>query len=526
MFLLSNIFNSNYYHAYWLTIGLLSCQQGAIKEDESKARAYYLSVSGNDLDNGSKAKPWKTISHLNDQLLKAGDSVYFEGGQIFTGGIFIDSNEMGTTGKPIVVTSYGNGKAIIDGTNATALTVNRSSFINILNLGFKGSGRKTGNTKDGVIINNSNNIYIDSLSVSGFQKSGLLVYASANVEVNRVYAYDNGFAGIHIIGRNGKTDCHDILIRNCLAENNPGDPTNLTNHSGNGILAGYCKKVTIEYCAASNNGWDMPRTGNGPVGIWTYESDSVVIQHCIAYRNKTSPGASDGGGFDLDGGVTNAVIQYCLSYENQGSGFGLFQYAGASNWYNNVIRYNISENDGAVTTHCAGILIWNSSDVADQLKDCFIYNNTIYNSKAPAIAYATESKNQGFRFYNNIFIGKDDIVTGKETNSIYLGNNWYSLTNGFLIDGSTSFQNWATTYNKEKYNNQLVGMNVNPSFVNPGIAAITAPSQLNTFTNYQLPAGSLLRTQGLDVLQLFTIDNGGKTFNQSTTPSKGIGACF
>src|SRR5436190_17235380 len=135
----------------------------------------------------------------------------------------------------------------------------------------------------------------------------------------------------------------------CRADNNPGDPTNLTNHSGNGIVVGNCRNVLIEYCTATNNGWDMPRIGNGPVGIWPYEADSVIIQHCISYRNKTAPGAADGGGFDLDGGVTNSVIQYCLSYENEGSGYGIFQYWSAGNWKNNTLRYCISINDGKIT---------------------------------------------------------------------------------------------------------------------------------------------------------------------------------
>jgi hypothetical protein len=46
----------------------------------------------------------------------------------------------------------------------------------------------------------------------------------------------------------------------------PGDPSILNNHSGNGIVVGNAEKVTIEYCEAANNGWDMPRQGNGPVG--------------------------------------------------------------------------------------------------------------------------------------------------------------------------------------------------------------------------------------------------------------------
>ena len=146
----------------------------------------------------------------------------------------------------------------------------------------------------------------------------LFVYSSSSITITHVNAYENGFAGISIEGEYGTKNSRQILIADCVVENNPGDPSNFKNHSGNGIIAGNCKSVTIEYCIATNNGWDMPRIGNGPVGIWCYEADSVTIQYCISYKNKTSKGADDGGGFDLDGGVTNSIIQYCLSYENHG----------------------------------------------------------------------------------------------------------------------------------------------------------------------------------------------------------------
>lgn len=526
MFFAAPVSKNIFYPAILFIAGLTSCQHAFIHNNTKAGRAWYLNASGNDANNGSKYKPWKTISKLNSIRLSAGDTVYFAGGQTFTGSILLDSNDRGADEKPIVLTSDGAVNATIDGGGGTALTAYQTNYITITNLHCTGSGRKTGNTKDGVIINSSHHILIDSLSINGFQKSGLLIYSSTNVNVNRVYAFDNGFAGIFVTGLSDKNDCRNILIRHCLAENNPGDPTNLTNHSGNGILAGMCSNVTIEYCSATNNGWDMPRVGNGPVGIWAYEADSVLIQNCISYRNKTATGASDGGGFDLDGGVTNSIIQYCLSYENQGSGFGIFQYSGAGNWYNNTVRFSISENDGAVTAGCAGVLIWNSSGDTSQFRNFMMYNNTIYNTKAPAIAYDKQSKNAGFHFYNNIFIGKDSIISGKETNSTYLGNDWYSLQSGFNINGFTDFQTWANTNNKEKYNHQITGFNINPSFTHPGQAAITDAASINTFINYQLPANSILLNSGQDLHALFMIENGGKTFNGTGAAAKGLGACY
>lgn len=497
---------------------LFSCTQ-------QQGKAYYFSHSGNDDNDGSISAPFKSVDKLNALQLHAGDTVFLAGGQAFNGSIFLDSSDSGLENQPVVITSYGAGNAIIDADTATALTLHQCRFVQIKNLQCKGRGRKQGNTRDGIIVNECNNIALDSLSVKGFQKAGLLVYNSADIDINRVYTTENGFAGISVSGAGKKTDCSNIRIRYCRAENNPGDPTNLTNHSGNGIIAGYCKNVTIEYCTATNNGWDMPRKGNGPVGIWCYEADSVIIQHCISYRNRTSPGAADGGGFDFDGGITNSIIQYCLSYENEGSAFGLFQYAGAGNWYNNTIRYCISENDGSVSAAQAGVFVWNSSDDPTQLKDCYFYNNTIFNSKGAAISYEAQSMHSGFHFYNNIFVSKDSLMLGKNTGSHFAGNNWYGLKNGFNINGISTLQEWAAKNKEEMYNGKLAGLNINPQFDNTA-TVITDPDSLKYFNKYQLPASSVLRTSGINLQAAFNINNGAKTFNQTDASENGIGACF
>lgn len=515
-----NLPAANIFMAFFI---LYSCSTVKLPE---KASVYYVSPSGSDSNDGSITSPWKTINKLNAIQLKGGDSVCFEGAQIFAGNIVIDSADAGMNGKPVTITSYGNGKAVIDGGNGTAMTITNTKFIAVNNLQFTGAGRKTGNTKDGVFISYAENIVIDSIDVSGFQKSGLLIYSSRNVEVTKVYAFDNGFGGITASGEKQKSDCRNITISYSKAENNAGDPTNFNNHSGNGILVGLCRNVTIEYCAATNNGWDMPRKGNGPVGIWCYEADSVTIQYCISYKNRTSPGSADGGGFDLDGGVTNSVIQYCLSYENEGSAFGLFQYDGASNWYNNTVRYCISENDGSVSAAHASIFIWNSSMDTNQLRDCYIYNNVIYNEKGAAISYEPQSANTGFRFYNNIFVGRDSLILGKETNSTYLGNNWYSIKGGFNAEGFQNFQQWATAKRKETLNGNLVGLNVNPSFNKAGGTTVIQPAGLKAFDSYKLPANSVLRNSGLNLEQLFGIKTGDKTFNQTAASQNGIGAIF
>src|SRR5207244_3991528 len=153
--------------------------------------------------------------------------------------------------------------------------------------------------------------------VSDFRVAGISTGGDVNSRVTRVDAHDNGGAGIETYGDHaGMPISRNLYIGNCRARNNPGDPKNRDSHSGSGIVVGGVDGVLIEYCEASNNGWDMPRQGNGPVGIWGWNCNRLTIQHCISHHNR-SPGL-DGGGFDLDGGVTNSFLQYNLSYENAG----------------------------------------------------------------------------------------------------------------------------------------------------------------------------------------------------------------
>ncbi len=399
----------------------------------ASGHSYFLSSSGNDGDKGSKAHPWRTINRLNAVRLHPGDTVFLQAGQTFEGSLDIKAASSGTREHPVVITSYGKGKAVINSGDRYAIGLYQAKYISITDLQLAGSGRKNGNKENGLAINNCHHITADSLDIKGFQKAGAYVYQSAYVKISRVYAYENGYAGISVEGAYGKRDCHHIHITHCLAENNPGDPSNLTNHSGNGIIVGYSRAITIEQCTATNNGWDMPRIGNGPVGIWAYESDTVLIEHCISYRNKTAKGGDDGGGYDLDGGVTHSTIRYCLSYENEGSGFGLFQYTGARPWFDNSIHDCVSQNDGLVSPARAGVFIWNSSRDPDQLKNCSFYNNIIYNTKGAAISFAREGEHSRFKFYNNAFIAADSLIKGKKgPDDVFENNHW----TGVLPDDS------------------------------------------------------------------------------------------
>jgi hypothetical protein len=448
------------------------------------------------------------------------DTIYFEGGVKYDRNLKLSYT--GSKDSPVVITSRGNGKAIISAGSGYGLLLEGCTNVTISNIIFKGKGRLSGNSNDGVVVNNCHNITIDDIEIQGFQHSGLLVQgSSSDIKIEKVYAHDNGFAGIQVIGNwPDKYQCKNIYIGHCKAENNPGDPTVLTNHSGNGIIVGACDSVLIEYCEATGNGWDMPRTGNGPVGIWAWHANNVTIQHCISHKNKTSVGAADGGGFDLDGGTANSIIQYCLSYENEGAGYGIFEYVGASPLINNTLRYNISINDG-IKNGNACVLFWNGSGNSGLLTDVFIYNNVFYNSKSNgASVYFFDPYQKNIFFANNIFLSRGPALQGTISNSDFLGNIYWNLDYGFQMDGFTSFENWARATGQEMLDEAVLGMNMDPLLKGAGPVTLTDPDSLNleTLSGFTLKAESPVINKGLDLFSLKGIDAGAIDFFDQKTP--------
>lgn len=395
-----------------------------------QSTTYYVDNNiGNDSNNGKKPeKAWATIKKVNSFSFQAGDKILFHGDQTFEGTIFLDSTKNGTENKWLTISSFGDMKAVISGLDSCALIAKNCNNLIIKNLIFKGSGRKNGNTSSGLLINEGSNILIDSLDVSGFQKSGVDIRDAEDVKITHVHAFENGIAGIYIglVYYNPfKLVSKNIYIAYCTTENNPGDPTILTNHSGSGIIVSGTDGAIVEYCLAKNNGWDQPWEGNGPIGIWAFHSNNVLIQNCISHSNKSNPNGWDGGGFDFDGGMTNSIMQYNLSYNNAGPGYGLYQYWGAAPWGNNIVRYNISFNDGTKNDSCA-LHVWNGQPDKPTFKNALIYNNVFYNDFGRAVDYKSGDVS-GLYYWNNILVSKQEPVYGVHSKSNFENNLYWKF---------------------------------------------------------------------------------------------------
>jgi hypothetical protein len=421
---------------------------------------YYVSSSGNDSQDGSQNHPWKSLDKASRTDLKPGDRLCFKAGDTFSGCLNLQ-NDSGLTGKPVIISSYGEGKAMIDGGNGTGIRISDCKNILVRDLKITGSGRKINQNGSGIDIVHSSYVTIDNLETSGFSNAGVWITGCDSVLISRVHAFENGFAGI---GTGHEEQTTRIVVRNCVTDNNPGNPNIKSNHSGSGILLASVKNGLIEYCEASFNGWDMPRLGNGPVGIWTWNSDSVVIQYCLSHHNK-SPGM-DGGGFDLDGGVTNSVVQYNFSHHNAGAGYLVCQFAGAPrDLAGNHIRFNVSLDDG-LGCHYAGIMIYVGGEL---FKENWFYNNTIINTFHSALnidgAPLYLKNPPQLYFYNNLFIsGKDQISNLNLLPGTILQGNlyWAYGDGGFSIGGIRNFSEWVEKGHYEQSDDTTVGSYINP----------------------------------------------------------------
>jgi len=480
---------------------------------------YYInsSTGSNNNDGLSPQSAWQTLEKANLGRYQAGDKILLKGGQTFLGSLKMESVS-GHLGSPIVISSFGGGRAIISSGDSVAILASKCDFIVVKNLACKGSGRLNGNNASGVDFRDCSNFTLDSMDVSGYLFSGINTKGGSNIRITNVNAHENGFCGIHVTSdRSGRDESPDKSIRNVyigysVAENNPGCPAIKNNHSGNGILVGGATNVLIEYCEAMNNGWDMPREGNGPVGIWTYMSDNVVIQHCYSHHNKTSPNGHDGGGFDFDGGVTNSILQYNLSIYNEGAGYGMFQYADAKLWNNNIVRYNISYHDG-VKNGQSGIFMW-CDPGAIPMKNLHAYNNTVVNEYGHGVNFLP-GHYENFVFENNIFLVTDstDEFTGGEFTGALFDRNLY----------------WNSFHAQSGWEQPKIRLDVNPIMADPLILMPTSdalenlnPKAINLILFFRLKT----KSPAIKAAKIIT-NNGGKDYwgNRLQTEGKqNIGA--
>ncbi|WP_178380145.1 right-handed parallel beta-helix repeat-containing protein [Cryptosporangium aurantiacum] len=467
-------------------------------------RTFYLSATGSDAADGrATTTAWRTLSRANRETLGPGDRLLLQGGARFTGPLVISAS--GTAEQPLVVGSYGTGRAIVAGNGDSGIFVWNAGGIVIQDLtviGDAGAYTRVGGISiylDKARTTRVPYLRIARVEVSGFKNGidiGTMVSGAGfqDVLIESVLAHDNRDTGVLVygppFGPAGGAYAHaDVRVRSVNAYRNLGDPQNLTANTGSGIVLGSVDGGVIADSTAYENG-SQCRAPEGPYGIWAYDSRRITIERNIAYRNRT--GASiDGGGFDLDQNVGSSVLQHNLSYSNDGP--GIMVYTGRANDLNtgNTVRFNISVDDAR------GAGDYGAMTIAGRISDAAIYHNTIVSTRHPVLQLATGPRRTVIA--NNVFVALGAVpvvkANGLTTGETRLtGNTYYGRVSGPLLlwgtGAYTSVAVWRTATGQEA---DGAGFDGDPRLQDvTAVPTVTVPAQRSAVTQYTLRSDSPL----------------------------------
>ena len=482
-------------------------------EDRQFLSTYYVSPGGNDAKGGtSTTSAWKTISRVNKQTLKPGDMVLFQGGKSFNGALVVNSNEGGNSSKQVTFSTYGSGRATINSGSSSGIRVINTAGVAVTNLVFNGSGMSS-NKGSGVDFDTDaggkklSNVLIRNVEAKNYGVQGIRFEINgpggssiSNVKIDNATVHHNKQGGIestsmkHVVNKNW-------VVQYVKAYDNYGSSSINSKVTGSGIYLADIDYGLIQYCVSYNNGKD----GAAPVGIWVAGSNHFTIQYNESYNNKTRTG-TDGGGIDLDWDVHNSVVQYNYTHGNDGPGYLLCPATNAG--YNNVVRYNVSENDGR-KNGVGGIQLYGN------VQGARIYNNVVYMSaKNGSSAFRAHDNGSGGKVpknvevRNNIFyttggakiINLTSGVVSKGT--IKFAGNAYHATSAFKIQyggsGFTSLSAWRNSKGQEKLNGVSTGYQGDPKLAAAGKGGtLNNASNLKALSAYKLQSSSPLINKGV-----------------------------
>lgn len=356
---------------------------------QSAGRTFYVSdrASSDDRNDGlAPSRAWRTIERVNAADLRPGDTVLFRGSGEFRGNLRIVRRAEEPPARPIIFASTGKLPATILAGAGSGLLVRNAGGVHVRDLVFRGDGTDRSRAS-GIVFDNNlpgdiklPDVRIERVEITGFGNFGITLGGRRgksgyrNVRISHVHVHHNRVGGIETHGRFSRKATgyanEDVHVDHCDVHDHAGY-CGSRRHVGNGIVVSDVDRATIEHCRAWNNG-SRCTWRQGPVGIWAWDANAVTIQFCESHHNRTT-GKADGGGFDLDGGVTNSIVQYNYSHDNDGAGFGVYQFRVARPLHGNIIRHNLSVNDGRRNGYAA----FDLKNSGDGIRDVHVIENIV-----------------------------------------------------------------------------------------------------------------------------------------------------
>ena len=495
----------------------------------AQEKTYFVSPDGNDGSDGlSVESAWKTINKVNTVVFQPGDKILFESGAVFKGQL--KPLGSGSEGKPITISSFGGEKRpVIDfgeaegagillenisywevkgmeitskapfkigvgrqGISVTASGVDHNlkhfviqdNYIHDIWGQMGGRGENVGYYSSAILVrilrnresfrdpsykpSTINEVRIEGNKIERVDKCGIVCWgARDNVVVRKNYMDNIGGDGIFVNGPYRGLIEYNVIRRSCMRAGAPDLP--------------------------GDDGW-WPHVA----ACWIQDTEETIMQFNEVYDTGRNIYNGDGFAYDFDFNCKRCIAQYNYSKEN--NGFLLLMY----NIFENVARYNISEND---KTHLV--------QMQGSLKDDnnILYNNVFYvdhglldldffrgNEKETA----KDINDLGAHFHNNIFYATGQ---GQFRTAWSVGYAWDrsfddtlkpDLPAGSLFLNNCYFGPW-----KNGIPDDPKAIVADPKFVDPG----TGGTGLGTLKGYMLQKDSPCINAGTHMTH-----NGGRDF--------------
>ncbi|HYO10643.1 MAG TPA: right-handed parallel beta-helix repeat-containing protein [Tepidisphaeraceae bacterium] len=498
-----------------------------------------------------QATLWVTRGAGDTSALYADDFVL----QSLPNGIVFDDTDSGSTIDPVIVGSYGAGKATIAAGDGIGFWGGNVAGVRIMNLNFVGSWNSVegtgGNVGVGVEYANTRSdnsklefVTVEKCDISGFQWAGIRVGGWAAKSGYRLALFTdsivrgNGDVGITSRGEFDRDSTlyanEKVFVARCKVYSNSGIPDKGQN-TGSGILLSDTFMGTAERCVAHHNGALNTSEAGGPIGIWAFDSSKITLHYSESYSNKTGS-SRDGAGFDFDSGVTQSVMQNNYSHDNDGAGYLLGQFTGGRAWGRNIVRNNISQNDGRKNSY-GGITL----SGAPGPYNVVIEHNTVYMTPSgkggSQAGIRLKHSGTGVSVRNNIFYvtGNVAAVDGDKAAAFtqFNGNVYYNPTGAmkFRWNGASynSLEAWRTGGGREIDGaSNPTGLVADPHLNAPGSGGTLGSGyKLTTLTQYALLSTSPLIDAAVTVTSNFkgyepsTVDYFGRV---PAGPRRDVGA--
>jgi hypothetical protein len=493
------------------------------------ARTFYVSPDGDDRRDGSSpANAWRSLDRADAVVFKPGDRLLLRGGALLEGAIRFGPNEAGAASAPVIVDSYGGGRATIEATGHSGITVYNTAGIDIRNLVVVGDAAAFAGSAGIKLYSDLpddrklDHVVISHVEVTGFRNGidiggGRGATGFRNVSISEAVLHGNRDAGLISSGPAFDTAspsyAHEaVSISGVDAYDNRGDPHDRNRPTGNGIVLGSVRGGIIERSTAHDNG-SLCASMHGPVGIWAYDSTAVVIQHNVSFRNRTG-GHTDGDGFGLDTHTSSSVMQFNLSHDNDGAGYLVYGPPPSGANTDSVVRFNISDNDARKLSSYGGM------HLGGMVSRAQIYHNTVVikaggPGRPPALALSGQLS--GVTIRNNIFMaeGARSLSASEKfsTSQVLLqGNDVFNVSARWLISwGSSSYatlRRWRFATGQERVRSLTTGLSADPDFATADLSGRAA----DVATAFIPEDRSPLVGRGLYLRALFGVDPGPVDF--------------